>query len=79
MYIPQKRQPGSAFALTYSFFLRSCKLMDAFLISPLPPLCQKRYPQQGAFPQPELPGVLGTSHPSDTLSSPINFPVLPVI
>ena len=36
-YKPQKRQDGSAFALTYRLLLRSCKLMGAFLISPLPP------------------------------------------
>jgi hypothetical protein len=33
---PQKRQDVSAFALTYSLRLRSCKLMDAFVISSLP-------------------------------------------
>src|SRR5436190_23311415 len=36
-YSPQKRQGGSAFALTYRLLLRSCKLMGAFVISPLPP------------------------------------------
>src|SRR6516164_11706161 len=35
-YKPQKRQDGSAFALTYSLRLRSCSLMGAFIISPLP-------------------------------------------
>src|SRR5215471_13064088 len=38
MYSPQKRQVGSAFALTYRLRLRSCKLLDAFVISPLPPI-----------------------------------------
>src|SRR5215469_12879830 len=38
-YSPQKRQVGSAFALTYILLLRSCKLMGAFIISPLPPVC----------------------------------------
>ena len=33
---PQKRQVGSAFALTYRLLLRSCKQMGAFVISPLP-------------------------------------------
>src|SRR5690349_12054846 len=37
-YSPQKRQDGSAFALTYRLLLRSCKLMGAFVISPLPPV-----------------------------------------
>src|SRR5215510_8150041 len=35
-YKPQKRQAGSAFALTYRLLLRSCKPMGAFVISPLP-------------------------------------------
>src|ERR1700730_897824 len=35
-YRPQKRQDGSAFALTYILRLRSCKPMDAFVISSLP-------------------------------------------
>src|SRR6201993_120398 len=37
-YSPQKRQVGSAFALTYRLLLRSCKLLGAFVISPLPPV-----------------------------------------
>src|SRR3974377_1091611 len=35
-YRPQRRQDVSAFALTYSLRLRSCKLVDAFIISSLP-------------------------------------------
>ncbi len=35
---PQKRQVGSAFAFTYRLRLRSCKLLGAFVISPLPPI-----------------------------------------
>ena len=35
-YKPQNRQDVSAFALTYSLRLRSCKSMDAFVISSLP-------------------------------------------
>src|SRR5215469_9466254 len=38
MYSPQKRQVGSAFALTYRLRLRSCKLLAVFVSSPLPPL-----------------------------------------
>src|SRR5216683_277342 len=38
MYSPQKRQVGSAFALTYRLRLRSCKLLGVFVIPPLPPL-----------------------------------------
>ena len=37
-YKPQNRQDGSVFALTYSLLLRSCKPMDAFIISSLPSL-----------------------------------------
>ena len=32
---PKNRAVGSVFALTYSFRLRSCKLVGAFIISPL--------------------------------------------
>src|SRR5262245_8245225 len=35
-YKPQSRQDVSAFALTYSLRLRSCKSMDAFVISSSP-------------------------------------------
>jgi hypothetical protein len=35
-YKPQNRQVVSAFALTYILRLRSCKLMDAFVISSSP-------------------------------------------
>src|SRR5215469_2690580 len=37
-YNPQKRQDDSAFALTYSRRLRSCRLTGVFVISPLPPI-----------------------------------------
>jgi len=36
-----KRKDGSAFSLTYSLRLRSCRSMGAFLISPLPPMLSK--------------------------------------
>src|SRR5271169_4527853 len=48
-YRPQKRQDASAFALTYSLRLRSCKLMDAFVISSLPSLCWRRCKWQGPW------------------------------
>src|ERR1700675_3858356 len=48
-YSPQKRQDGSAFALTYSLPLRSCKPMDAFIISSLPSLCWRHCKWQGPF------------------------------
>src|ERR1700746_3288928 len=37
-YSPQNRQDVSAFALTYILRLRSCNVMDAFVISSLPSL-----------------------------------------
>src|ERR1700730_10019371 len=46
-YSPQNRQDGSAFALTYILRLRSCKSMDAFVISSLPSLCWRHCKWQG--------------------------------
>src|SRR5215469_8975716 len=46
-YSPQKRQDGSAFALTYSLRLRSCKSMDAFVISSLPPRLKETLQTEG--------------------------------
>src|SRR5579864_59369 len=46
-YNPQKRQVGSAFALTYRLLLRSCKLMGVFVISPLPPMLLELLPPAG--------------------------------
>src|SRR6516162_10577285 len=37
-YSPQNRHCGSAFALTYSFRLRSCKVIGVFIIPPASPL-----------------------------------------
>src|ERR1022692_5106041 len=48
-YSPQKRQDGSAFALTYILRLRSCKSMDAFIISSSPSLGRSHYKWQGPF------------------------------
>src|SRR6516162_4371903 len=50
-YKPQKRQDVSAFALTYSLRLRSCKSMDAFVISSLPSRLGRLYdlPCSGDF------------------------------
>src|SRR5260370_19483434 len=79
-YSPQKRQAGSAFALTYRLFLRSCKLMGVFVISPLPsffvrvathsraPLLHSHYSR-----------FVALTGPSATLSPSFLFPVSPVI
>src|SRR5262249_23252342 len=40
-YKPYTLQVGSVFALIYSLRLRSCRLMGAFVISPLPPFLIK--------------------------------------
>src|SRR5712691_4239681 len=48
-YNPQKRQDGSAFALTYILRLRSCKLMGSFIISPLPPMLSEELQTVGSL------------------------------
>src|SRR5882724_663428 len=46
-YSPQKRQVGSAFALTYILLLRSCKLMGVFIIHRCLPSCWSSYTTAG--------------------------------
>src|ERR1019366_9030216 len=78
-YTPQKRQDGSAFALTYILRLRSCKSMDAFIISSSPSLGRSHYKWQGPFAPRTLLRFIATSDPSATLSSSTDFPGSPVI
>jgi hypothetical protein len=78
-YRPQKRQDGSAFALTYSLRLRSCNSMDAFVISSLPSLRWRHCKWQGPFAPRILLRFPATTDPAATLSSSADFPVLPVI
>src|ERR1700720_2728504 len=78
-YRPQKRQDGSAFALTYSLRLRSCKSMDAFVIASLPSLRWRQCKWQGPFAPRTLLRFLATPDPSATLSSSADFPGSPVI
>src|SRR5580700_8331153 len=78
-YSPQKRQDGSAFALTYNLRLRSCKSMDAFVISSLPSLCWRRCKWQGPLAPRTLLRFVATTDPAATFSSSAAFPVLPVI
>src|SRR5262245_4287786 len=66
-YKPQKRQDVSDFALTYSLRLRSCKSLDAFIISSLPSRLRKHYKQQG----PSLHG----HYPTSSLLRPIRHPL----
>src|SRR5712664_3654334 len=76
----QKRQDGSAFALTYSLRLRSCKSMDAFVISSLPsPMLETLQMAGGPFAPQTLLRFIATTDPAATLSSLADFPVSPVI
>src|SRR5258707_3055557 len=70
---------GSAFAFTYSLRLRSCKSMDAFIISSLPSLCWRHCKWQGPFAPRTLLRFIATTDPADSLSSLADFPVSPVI
>src|ERR1700733_15671467 len=78
-YRPQKRQDGSAFALTYILRLRSCKSMDAFVISSLPSLRWRLCKWQGPLAPRTLLRSIATTDPAATLSSSADFPVWPVI
>src|ERR1019366_206722 len=71
-YKPQKRHDGSAFALTYMFLLRSCKLIGVFVIHLCLPFCWNRYKQQGPFAPPALPGFIA-------VGSEVAHPVSPML
>ena len=77
--LTQKRRSSSAFTLTYILRLRSCKSMDAFVISSLPPLRRRRCKWQGPFAPRTLLRFIATADPAATLSSSADFPVSPVI
>ena len=70
---------GSAFALIYILFLRSRKLIGAFVIRLCFPFCQSRFQQLGRFAPRTLLRFAATTSPSATLSSSADFPVSPVI
>src|SRR5467141_1541515 len=53
-YRPQKRQDGSAFALTYILRLRSCKSMDAIVISSLPSPLLEALQMAGPLRSPDI-------------------------
>ena len=74
-----KRRGSSAFTLTYILRLRSCKSMDAFVISSLPSLRRRRCEWQGPFAPRTLLRFIATADPAATLSSSADFPVSPVI
>src|ERR1700730_5745695 len=74
MYSPQKRQVGSAFALTYRLLLRSCRLMGAFIISPLPPVLLEPLQTAGRLRAPDIAVLLRSCRP---LRPPLAGPRLP--
>src|ERR1700680_641443 len=73
-YNPQKRQVDSAFALTYRLLLRSCKLMGAFVISPLPPILLELLQTAGLLRSTEITPLRGYYEP---LRNPLVFHRLP--
>src|SRR3974377_616025 len=73
-YKPQKRQDVSAFALTYSLRLRSCKLMDAFVISSLPSRLKETLQTAGP---PRSMGVTPLRRHSGPVRPPLAFDRLP--
>src|SRR5215510_9015929 len=70
-YRPQKRQVGSAFALTYRLRLRSCILMGAFLISPLPPMLLEPLQTAGSLGSTDITPLLRYYGP---IRHPLAFP-----
>src|SRR5713226_6815455 len=78
-YSPQNHQDGSAFALTYSLRLRSCKSMAPLSSRPCLPLCWRHCKWQGPFAPQTLLRFIATTDPAATLSSSADFPVSPVI
>src|SRR5580658_378751 len=75
----QNFQDVSAFALTYILRLRSCKSMDAFVISSLPSLWSETLQTAGLLRSTGVIPPHRYSNPSVTLSPSIDFPVEPVI
>ena len=68
-----------AFALTYTLRLSSCRLTDESIGSPLPRFVERRScVQQGPFAPRALPRFNATTDPAATVSSSVDFPVMPV-
>src|SRR5438874_1977309 len=74
MYSPQKRQAASAFALTYRLFLRSCKPMGAFVISPLPSVLSEPLQSAGLLRSTDIAPLLRYY---ESLRHPLAFHRLP--
>src|SRR5215831_11328211 len=78
-YSPQKRQAGSAFAWTYRLLLRSCRLMGAFVISPLPSMLLESLHTARSLRSIRITRLRRYCGPLPTLSPSTDFPVSPVI
>src|SRR6202162_4968418 len=72
--MPHKLQVGSAFALTYRLLRRSCKLMGAFVISPLPPFLLEPLQTAGSLCSADITPLPRYYRPSRI---PLAFPRLP--
>src|SRR5450755_5063120 len=70
-YSPHKRQAGSAFALTYMLRLRSCNLLGAFVISPLPPMLSVPVQTAGSLRSADITPLLRYCGP---IRHPLAFP-----
>src|SRR6516162_9994247 len=73
-YRPQKRQDGSAFALMYILRLRSCKSMDAFVISSLPSPMLEALQMAGSLRSTDITPL---HRPSGPIRHPLVFGRLP--
>jgi len=72
---PQNRQDGAAFACPSLVRCRSCRLLGALVLSPLPPIPQKSSTQQGPFAPQACPRFIAPTDPSAPLASSVDFPV----
>ncbi len=73
-YRPQKRCSGAALALRYILLHRSCRLMDAFVISSLPPVLKKNVPTVRRL---RSPGITPLHRYYSPLRPPLAFRALP--
>src|SRR5580692_7659196 len=78
-YKPQKRQDVSDFALTYSLRLRSCKSLDAFIISSLPSRLKETLQTAGPLRSTDITPLHRYYWPARHPLVLADFPVSPVI
>ena len=74
-YRPQNRQDGAAFAFPSLLRCRSCRLMGACVMAPLPPLPQRHATQEGPLAPRAFPRFCAPTDPSVSLASSVDFPV----